>query len=737
MKRLLAPLMVLFASQAFAISIHVQVYNATCIGSNGAVLSTVSGGVAPYTYVWSNGGTTAMITGLTAGPYSLTVTDNLGATANISCMVSQVNAPSGLDQLLGFAGLEACGQVPDGGFRLHLLRIPGMYTFTTVPPLTYTELPEDEDPAFDYYATYEFLGASQGFPVQLTVTNGCGSSSIPVTVQSIQFPSVNIQSITGSCNSADDGSLSGTVTLAPNGFDPNNWSMVATDFPITGNQVTPTPSFFSTGTSSFNLYGLHPGTTWDLYLTSVEFDGSQQQPCAYAQPFFIDDLGTDCGTVSGTVHFEVDADCLQDGVEPGVPYQVLRVTPGPFYGITDAEGQYDIALPFGTFAMEQMNPDVVQLCPPGGTIPFTASSGPGITIDIADSLGTPTDIRLAMGHPLSRVGLPFDYRFRVRNMGAHTADDVVVTLDHSTIFSFTGATPSAASASAGQVQWSVAQLLPFQEIEFWAHMQVPPDPLLLGTTVEATATATTTTFEPYTLNNTQTIWHEIRASSDPNDKQAYTSSGQNEAVYLLDVDEHIDYEIRFQNTGTDTAFNIVVTDTISDLLDLASLEILGASHAFTPHIATGRVLEFRFNDILLPDSTTDELASHGYIAYRMRPVPGIALGAVIDNAADIFFDFNDPVRTNTASLTVGITTAVDEQRSATLMLAPVPAEDVLRVSVGQGNIVGLSILGTDGRLVRRAGAATTIDVSTLAPGAYLLKARLASGEERVARFVKR
>ena len=51
------------------------VTNATCNGSNtGAVNLTVTGGVPPYTYSWSNGATTQDITGVAAGTYTVTVT---------------------------------------------------------------------------------------------------------------------------------------------------------------------------------------------------------------------------------------------------------------------------------------------------------------------------------------------------------------------------------------------------------------------------------------------------------------------------------------------------------------------------------------------------------------------------------------------------------------------------------------------------------------------------------------
>jgi hypothetical protein len=136
-------------------------------------------------------------------------------------------------------------------------------------------------------------------------------------------------------------------------------------------------------------------------------------------------------------------------------------------------------------------------------------------------------------------------------------------------------------------------------------------------------------------------------SFDPNDKlvlprgvtdQHYTPT----AVPLR-------YTVRFQNTGTASALRVVVVDTLSEHLDMRTFEPGAASHAYKLRVsgAGQPVLTFTFNNIALPDSTTDPLGSNGYVQFSIRPRADLPEKTRIENFADIVFDYNDPVRTNT------------------------------------------------------------------------------------------
>lgn len=144
---------------------------------------------------------------------------------------------------------------------------------------------------------------------------------------------------------------------------------------------------------------------------------------------------------------------------------------------------------------------------------------------------------------------------------------------------------------------------------------------------------------------------ENTGSFDPNDKQGFPVGAL--AEHYIPLNQPIEYLIRFQNTGTDTAFSVLVRDTLDADLDLASLRPLGSSHPFTFNLVGQNVAQFVFSNILLPDSNVNESASHGYIKFSISPKKDLLNGTLIENQAAIFFDFNEPVMTNKTWHTLG------------------------------------------------------------------------------------
>ncbi len=170
-------------------------------------------------------------------------------------------------------------------------------------------------------------------------------------------------------------------------------------------------------------------------------------------------------------------------------------------------------------------------------------------------------------------------------------------------------------------------------------------------------------------------------SFDPNDK-AVSPEGVTDQHYTP-TGRALDYVVRFQNTGTDVAYRVVVVDTLSEHLDISTLRVGAVSHPYTVQVSgKGRpVLTFTFKDINLPDSTADEPRSHGRIQFSIRPKAGLPEKTRVENLADIFFDYNEPVRTNT---TVNTLYDLPPVVVAEVALAPSEVCPVLNETVSAG-----------------------------------------------------
>ena len=227
---------------------------------------------------------------------------------------------------------------------------------------------------------------------------------------------------------------------------------------------------------------------------------------------------------------------------------------------------------------------------------------------------------------------------------------------------------------------------------------------------------------------------EVLCSYDPNDKQV-SPRGVKAEGFLRDSPE-LTYTIRFQNTGNDTAYLVVLRDTIDTELDLESFVLDSYSHPVSVKVEDStRALAFRFDDIMLVDSMTNPPASQGFVTYKLTPREGLVNNDEITNRASIYFDYNPPIVTNTVLNTmvrVEVSTAVDAPSvpEPGLSIAPNPTSGFGRLHL-EGAVwddyasdrLTARVTAADGRSVREwpvAGRVSTLDLRGLAPGLYLL-----------------
>ena len=208
------------------------------------------------------------------------------------------------------------------------------------------------------------------------------------------------------------------------------------------------------------------------------------------------------------------------------------------------------------------------------------------------------------------------------------------------------------------------------------------------------------------------------ASYDPNDKSAQPIGyGPQNYIY---ANTAIDYKVRFQNTGTDTAFNITIIDTLSAHVDISTLLMGASSHDYTWSITSDNVLRVDFANIMLPDSNVNEPLSNGFFRYRIEQIPNNPVGTLIENQAAIYFDYNPPIFTNTTFHTVGedfvpeILVSVDNPQEATLDVKVFPnpfgEETTLQIDNKHYEELRLEVYDLMGRKVKSVQAFDTNQV---------------------------
>ena len=337
--------------------------------------------------------------------------------------------------------------------------------------------------------------------------------------------------------------------------------------------------------------------------------------------------------------------------------------------------------------------------------------------------------------PPFRPGFPVRYQVLCRNVGTMTMDaDLSLVLDDG--LGLDSASIAPGSISGNTLTWVLGPMLPLQNIQLSVYCtQSAAD--TLGSPVITTAEITPVVGDLVPEDNSVTTNNQVIGSFDPNDILVAPTE-----VLVNDLaDAVLDYTIRFQNTGTDTAFTVAVENLLPANAYLPSFEVIGSSHPMElTYYDFEHKMRFQFDDILLPDSNVNELMSHGFVRYRIRPRTDLMVGDSIRNTAAIHFDLNAPVITNTAVTGIITTTGVGVGvAKGGLMVSPNPTTDRVIVRISEDLVgTGWRVMDAMGRVVlmgRATSVREEIDLSALPTGSFSIAFPSGSGWLR-ARVIK-
>jgi hypothetical protein len=472
--------------------------------------------------------------------------------------------------------------------------------------------------------------------------------------------------------------------------------------------------------------------------TSIDHDASgnlniQPQLSFQQSDMWLVKLDDHPNSITGNIFADVNANSLLDSNEFNLSaHKVIETNSGKL-AFTDRSGNYRLDVTGqGNFTVKSDTLSYFNSVPLSHNMTFTG-------VDEIDSLNnficvpgsSVNDLQVYITSILAfRPGFTTAFRIDYKNVGTTTLSGQIV-FNFDNYFTYTNSDLTPSSINQDSVVWDFQNLAPFEE-RFITVQLTLSSAAVSGSYVQNIVFINPTNGDATPYNNVDMERRRVTGSHDPND-----ISVDIDTLYpgQLQNPPYLQYVIRFQNTGTDSAIFIRVANALSPLLDTRTFELLATSHPATvTYLNHSSNLEFFFDNIYLPDSNVDEPHSHGFIRYRMKPLNTLFVGDSVTNYAQIFFDYNNPVITNFASTYVTLQTGISHEKIANndVTIYPNPFNNNCIVEVQNINSAEckLELYDSTGRIILQTtnSSGIFIIVNRLNSGIYFVKVFVGGNE---------
>ncbi len=670
--------------------------NSQCNGvNNGSINCTALFGTPPYSFTLNPGNVIngiGVFNNLAAGTYTIHVSDaNLCSNTITSIIIDTsqiIVSVIGIDSII-------CGAGGNASFQAY---------GNAVGPFTYTVQPGN---IANNNGIFNSLNAAT---YTLTVSNiaGCVKSDtfdivqvsaiLPITVTSTVYDET--------CHLAGDGAID-IVPANPNGLT----------------------YLWNNGAIAQDLVNVNSGS-YQVKISNANGDCLNVLNTVSAQ-------GLNCGTISGNIYYDGNSSCINDANDYNLPNISVQLSNGAL-AFTNMSGNYQFSnVPYGNYSLtHNFNGfSAPNACAQPSALVLNAINNNLSNNDFKDTSNVAIDLGVYIYSNPIVPGFNTASHINVWNASANPQMfNLSFLLSNPLVLNVTmpmnqGVYPI---ANADSIVWSNVTINPYTNLSFHVISATPAN-IPLGTNIISTAEITPINFvDANPNNNVYSSPSVVVGAFDPNDKSV-NPIGEGPTCKITLQDSILNYQIRFQNTGTDSAHNIYILDTLSDKLDIHTLKVTGFSHPYKIEILNGNILKFKFDNIMLPDSNVNEPLSHGYIAYSIEQKNTNQIGDVINNTAAIYFDFNAPIITNTTINTIAFPTNVTSQElDKEIKVYPNPAKDKLTIEFNSNSLDQsvVTLCNTLGQVVKTVIAKTTngkntieLTVKELPKGVYLLKLR--------------
>ncbi|WP_107038734.1 FG-GAP-like repeat-containing protein [Brumimicrobium mesophilum] len=444
-----------------------------------------------------------------------------------------------------------------------------------------------------------------------------------------------------------------------------------------------------------------------------------------------------CGSkVCGVVYFDENENGVQDSLELGIANAQLLVSPNNFQVFTNENGEYEMYLEDGTYSLEQVISNSWE-----ATAPLT---GYQLVVDknlqteyCGNNFGNkPTcyapEFDIELGAAAFRRGLTNDFNIVIQNKGAYYATETLtldLTLSNNVILKGNQWDYVVENQDNRVYTFNITGIPALSNVtlELQDSVDVYSD---LDELITINAQLTYAGMECDTTNNNRSLTDIVVGSIDPNDKLVLIDriGFSAEATH----DQILVYKIRFQNLGNYAAQRVQIEDQLSEHLDWSTFEKTGSSHPFSVSVVNGKVTWIN-NNIELPDSTSNPEGSNGYVEFQIRSKKGLAPFQVINNDADIQFDYNDFITTNNTEIMIS---PEYENESVEVIAFPNPTSSTIQLYLINENqfsdpidYVTISSLSGQRIIIKVINAKRAeLDLSKLSSGIYIANIHSTTGK---------
>ena len=572
-----------------------------------------------------------------------------------------------------------------------------------------------EEGSFLYTPEQNFVGSDTASYTVCDTTGLCDTAWIFIDVaKAYHHPTLGMDSFTNTFNTP----LKGSVAL--------NDSDVDNDLNKTSYTIAALPKKGSIKMGSDGQF---------LYLPPYNFVGKDtfyyeacdlRNLCSTAMCI----ITTQASYITGKIYIDENGDGIQNANEQVLPNAQIRIN-NRTEVVTNASGDYQILVDTSKnyILTPSYNTSVYTFNPLSKTV--VTGKNFDQRIDNQDFMLRPiktvSDLVVSVEQGNARPGFVSISTLTFTNKGTSTISGTLnLKIDNYLTYATANVEPTIINDKA--LTWHFADLKPFESRNINISLKTAViSPFNYSTKIDYNGLLATGV-DIDTSNNKGVSSMQVRGSFDPNDISVDVTEVKQTGTIKESVIPLI-YTIRFQNTGNAEAYRVEVIDTLSEKLDISSLEMLSASHPFEMKIVSDSsnqtVVKWIFDNINLVDSTTKEACSHGFIKYRInnfKAKTNYSKDSILNKAA-IYFDFNEPVLTNIASTLFTFSTPIREINNLSFQVYPNPTSDWVNITCEKNVEAVIELSNLYGQIIQRQilrGTSGQVNLADLQNGIYIL-----------------